>query len=273
MSVPVVVQMGRLRGAWVAVKSFHNTVLTPEFDEVCQRELTICSRLHHPHIVQVCGTVVVNGTPVRIISELMQGSVQDLIKATATTRHYLSFREQIDLLTGTTAGLDYLHQLYPNPYVHGNIHSANVLVTRDMVAKVGDMGASYMTNRTISMGLISHDYVAPERIPKRDGSVARLTCQSDVYSLGVFLLELFTGQHPNRVEMTKRLKEIECNELQGLCTRMTFEDPSKRPFMAECLGLVVKQADTRDYKMLPGRRLVRGHIDGVDVCISDGIYV
>ena len=243
-------------------------------EPLCRRELSICSQLHHPHILQVYGAVMVNGTPLQLVMELMQGSVSDLIEAAHASCHYLSYREQIDLAIGSTAGIAYMHQLQPEPYVHSDIRSSNVMVTRDMVAKVGDLGASHVINSSLSVGPLSIEYVAPERMPRPNGMCARSTCQSDIYSLGVYLIELFNGLLPSPADRNSQLEQIKNDAMIDLCTLMTSTDPSQRPTAQHCFNLLDWQKEKSEYKMPPGRRLVKGHLDGQEkMSLIDHVYV
>ena len=267
------VRAGYWRGVAVAVKTFHDSIMSPQLEPLCRRELFICSQLHHPHIVQVCGAVMVNGNPLQLVMELMQGSVNDLVEAAHKSSHYLSRREQIDVAIGTTAGIVYMHQLRPKPYVHCDIRPTNVMVTRDMVAKVGDLGASHVIQSSLSMGPVSIEYVAPERMPKADGTSTRSTCQSDIYSLGVSLIELFIGVTPIPAHRNKQILSIENGSMQDLCTLMTSVDPSQRPSAQECFDMIQRQKETSAYKERPGRRVVKGHLDGQTMSLVDQLYV
>jgi serine/threonine protein kinase len=219
------------------------------------------------------GAVIVNGTPLQLVMELMQGSIRDLIDAAHASSCYLSYREQIDIATGTIAGIVYMHQLQPNPYVHCDIRSTNVMVTRDMVAKVGDLGASHIINSSLSVGPLSREYVAPERIPGPNGMSTPSTCQSDIYSLGIYLIELFNGILPSPAEKNSQLQQIHDDALVDLCTQMTEKDPSHRPTAHHCFCLLERQTKTTEYKMSFGRRLVKGHLDGQkEMTLIDYVY-
>ena len=255
------------------MKKFHDATMSPHLEPLCRRELSICSQLHHPHIVQVCGAVIVNGTPLQLVMELMQGSISDLIEAAHASSNYLSYREQIDVAIGSTAGIVYMHQLQPNPYVHCDIRSSNVMVTRDMVAKVGDLGASHVIDSSFSVGPLSIEYVAPERMPRSNGKSPKSTCRSDIYSLGVYLIELFTGETPIPEERNSQLERIKNDALMDLCTLMVLVDPAERPSAKDCFSLIERQKETSEYKVLPGRRLVKGHQDGEEKMSLIDFYV
>jgi hypothetical protein len=263
------VRAGYWRGIRVAVKKFHEAIMSPHLEPLCRRELSVCSQLHHPHVVQMYGAVIVNGTPLQLVMELMQGSIRDLIDAAHASSCYLSYREQIDIATGTIAGIVYMHQLQPNPYVHCDIRSTNVMVTRDMVAKVGDLGASHVIDSSLSLGPLSIEYVAPERMPRPDGTSAQSTCESDIYSLGVYLIELFTGEIPIPEERNSQLERIKSDVLVDVCSLMVSLDPSERPSAKDCFIVMERRKETGDYKVLPGRRLVKGHQDREQMSLTD----
>ena len=259
-------------GVDVAVKTFHESLRLPQLVPFFMRELSVCSQLHHPNIVPICGAVMENGTPIQLVMELLQGSLSDLMKAARASRNYLgylSFKEQIDTAGDIAAAIMYMHCLRPKPYVHCDIRSTNVMITPNMVAKVGDLGASHIIDSTKSMGALSPEYVAPERIPGRDGSSARSTCESDVYSLGVTLTELFTGLGPVPADRQNQLHRIHNVDLLEMCRGMVHVQPAERPPARECLDVLVRQKATDAYKMLPGRRVVRGNLEGENMSIID----
>ena len=85
------------------------------------------------------------------------------------------------------------------PVLHGDLRPTNILVSRTMESKIGDLGTPRFANSDLDCGLISLEYLAPERMPSRSGSSNACTAESDLYGLGVTLLELFTSdriRHP-----------------------------------------------------------------------------
>jgi serine/threonine protein kinase len=271
------VHVGFWCGVDVAVKTFHESLRLPQLAPYFMRELSICSQLHHPNVVPICGAVMENNIPIQIVMELLQGSLSDLIKAalikaahaSSNYLRYLSLREQIDVAGNIAAAITYMHQLRPKPYVHCDIRSTNVMVTSTMVAKVGDLGASHVLDSTKSMGALSCEYIAPERMPGHDGSSPRSSRESDVYSLGVTLIELFTGLTPIPDDRKNQLHLIKHVDLLSMCRGMIREKPGERLLALECLDILMKQKAGESYKMLPGRRAVRGNLEGETMSIVD----
>ena len=258
----------------MAVKTFHESLRLPQLVPFFMRELSISSQLHHPNIVPICGAVMEDGIPIQLVMELLQGSLSDLMKAAhahASRRFlgYLSFKEQMDVAADIAAAIMYMHRLRPKPYVHCDIRSTNVMITSTMVAKVGDLGASHVINSTTSMGALSPEYVAPERMPGRYGSSARSSCESDVYSLGVTLTELFTGLGPVPADRKNQIRRIQNVDLLEMCRRMVRDMPAVRPPARECLAILVSQKASAMYKRLPSRRAVRGILEGENMSIVD----
>ncbi|XP_062507338.1 uncharacterized protein LOC134183768 [Corticium candelabrum] len=189
-----------------------------------KKELTAYCQLHHPNIIPVSGVVMSNDMAIRIAMELFQGSLTDLIKVASDSKgepSYLSFREKIDIATDTTAAVMYMHRVRPQFYVHGNIRSANVMITSNMAAKVVALGASHMFNSIASLSALDANYCAPERVGGSDGGSAYSTREADVYSLGVTLTELFTGLQPISSERQCQIERVEHHGLQDLCFKMT----------------------------------------------------
>ena len=217
-----------------------------------------------------------NDMPTQTVMELLQGSLSDLMKAARASKSfccYLSFREQIDVAKDTTAAITYMHRLRPQPYVHCDIRATNVMITRDMVAKVGDLGASHVVNSSTSLGALSPEYCAPEKFPRSDGSSACSTRESDVYSLGVTLTELFTGLSPIPTERRSQIRKINSAALLDMCLRMTHDTPAERPTAEMAFNVLTTQKSTGPYKSIPGRRTVRGNLEGESMNLVDFMHI
>ena len=122
-------------GLGVAVKTFRKEPV--RVDELnisfIQREVSVSSRVHHPIVVFICGAIIANEVPLRIVMELLEGSLKDVIKAALKSR-YLSTREQVDIAVGCLCGVIYLHQMQ-SALIHGDIRSTNILISKTMKPK------------------------------------------------------------------------------------------------------------------------------------------
>ena len=271
----VVVQVGHWCGIAVAVKTFHENLRLPGLAPMCMKELIDCTQLHHPNIVRIYGVVMSNNTPIQIVMELLQGSLSDLMKAARTCKRpqYLSFREQIDIAADITAAIMYMHRLCLQPYVHCDIRTTNVMITRDMVAKVSDLSTSRLINSSTSLGAMSYEYCAPQKMPRSDSSTASSTRESDIYSLGVTLTELFTALSPDPSEREKQIRKIVNPDLLELCLQMTCIKPTERPGAEKFLASLTKQKSTDQYRSIYGRRIVRGNLEDENMSVIDYIQI
>ncbi|KAF5186593.1 Receptor-like protein kinase [Thalictrum thalictroides] len=97
--------------------------------------------------------------------------------------------------TGIVKAMDYLHTGLKKPVVHGNLKSKNVLLDDNYQPYISDFGLHLLLNPTTAQEMLeasaSQGYKAPELIKMRDASV-----ESDIYSLGILLLEILTGRAP-----------------------------------------------------------------------------
>ena len=223
----------------MAVKKFFDMITTPRSSGLFRREVQMCSRMHHPNIMTIYGAVMERGVPFQMVSELLEGSVEEVIDAAHTSDSYLTVFEQLYIAVGMTSGIAYLHQLSPRPYVHSDIRSSNVLVTQDMKVKVGDLGAAHLLASSKSVGPLSSQYLAPERMPRDDGAASHSTLKSDVFSLGVTLIEIFTGRAPIPAERQTQLRALGTRDkLYGLCSKMIAADAASRPSARQCCELL-----------------------------------
>uniref|UniRef100_A0A0E0QQ79 Protein kinase domain-containing protein n=1 Tax=Oryza rufipogon TaxID=4529 RepID=A0A0E0QQ79_ORYRU len=111
----------------------------------------------------------------------------------ALVYEYMSSGNLCDYLRG----LDYLHKGCNLPIIHGDVKTNNILLGRNLKAKIADFGLSKtyhsdsQTHISASIAAGSMGYIDPEYY-----TTGRLTESSDVYSFGVVLLEVTTGEPP-----------------------------------------------------------------------------
>ena len=252
--------IGCWHGIPVAVKKFHSLITTPRTIPAFQREVLTASQLHHPNIVRVCGAVMEDGVPFQIVSELLEGSVSEVIDAAHSSPCYLSHYEQLSIVVQMTSAIAYLHGLHPRPFVHADIRPTNVLVTRDMKVKVADLGAAHLVESSKSARPLSPQYLAPERIPPMLG---RSSLLSDVYSLGVSLIEIFTGVGPIPEERNNQLMLVRSRcRLHLICSRM-ISGERERPTSSECLAVLNREREELSQNGFPAiKRMVKGQFEG-----------
>ncbi len=180
----------RLLNRYVAVK-----ILRPEFTKDAQfienfkRESQAAAGLQHPNIISVYD-VGREGDIHFIVMELIDGRpLSDIIKEQAP----LNYKQAIEITRQVASALSLAHR---NNIIHRDIKPHNIMMTRDGMAKLGDFGiAKAVSDSTLvaetSRIIGSVHYFSPEQA--RGSYVDE---RSDIYSLGIVLYEMLTGQVP-----------------------------------------------------------------------------
>ena len=245
--------MGRWRGCNVAVKTLYEFVRVDLYLRRLEQEISICSKVHHPNVVSLLGVITENALPLRMISELLEASLFDIIVA-ADGR--LSLREQVDVAIGCSSGIYYLHEL---DILHGDIRSTNVVVTSVMKAKICDLAATRFEASLLSAGPMSPEYIAPERSEPGQHN----TKMTDIYSLGVTFIELMTGEQPSPKKRMAQGTTVRHLIIRRLGLAMVDLNRLKRPSAADCLARLEKiEKFDEEYKRCPAKRMVKGKIRG-----------
>jgi len=151
------------------------------------REAESTGRLSHPNIVTIYDAGEEDDLGY-IAMELIEGTP---LSQSARKPNLMPVNEVLLTIATVADALDYAHQ---QGVVHRDIKPANIMLTKDRVVKVMDFGIAKMassskTQTNIVMG--TPTYMSPEQIAgkKVDG-------RSDIFSLGIVLFELLTGQLP-----------------------------------------------------------------------------
>ena len=129
-----------------------------------------------------------------------------------------------------TLALNYLHLWKPQPILHRDVSSANVLLEPSVQgkwkAKLSDYGSANLQENAHTAGPGSPVYSAPEATTPKLHSPAM-----DIYSVGILLVEMATGQFPSSVSFEKeaQIREVKWPLMKDLVYRCTDVDAKSRP--------------------------------------------
>jgi len=173
----------------VAIKLVRVGLDTSFILERFRQERQILASLDHPNIARLLdGGTTEDGIPY-LVMELVDGTPIDQY----CDANNLSISERLQLFRKVCAAVQYAHQWL---VIHRDIKPGNILVTKDGTPKLLDFGiAKILDPAASSEETLAHpltpEYASPEQIQGET-----ITTASDVYSLGVVLYQLLTGQSP-----------------------------------------------------------------------------
>ena len=200
------------------------------------REARAASALNHPNIVTVYEVVWHEETPI-IAMEYVDGRSLRALSGTPQPP-----QQVIEIGLETARGLAAAHA---NGIVHCDIKPENILLRKDGYVKVLDFGLARHVERDAKVGTIGGTlrYMSPEQVRGQPPTPA-----SDVFSLGLVLYELATGQHPFQRDSSAEIIEAILIEravspssknllvpwrLDALIVSMLADDPAARPSAEE----------------------------------------
>ena len=243
------VHEGVYEGKPVAVKKLHRTFLEyarddpEEFMRISsefKRECELLKTLVFPHVVQFVGVFEVGKESERVlVMELLHETLEDALKRKKGSGG-LSEMETGRISFEIALGLRFLHGQNP-PLVHRDLNAKNILLTEDGTAKICDLGMSKF--RPTDLGFLSTKtpgclpYMPPEALGKEPQYTEKL----DIFSFGVLMLQMVTGEEPNSdihgigtvPEVERRKVHIELvpdgHVLKKDILQCLDDDPSKRP--------------------------------------------
>eukprot|EP00249_Psilotum_nudum_P023500 c28897_g1_i2 orf=297-3086(-) len=208
------VYKGRLHHTPVAIKVLKQGSVQglKEF----QQEVELLSHIHHPHMVLLLGACPEKGC--LVYEYLPNGSLEDRLFCRGNTPP-LPWYTRIRIVTEVAIALLFLHSSKPEAFVHRDLKPANILLDHNFVSKIGDVGLAKLVPGIISYSITEYidtfpvgtfAYIDPEY--QRTGVVCP---RSDVYALGIVMLQLLTGLPPVGV-MAKVENALENNILEDV---------------------------------------------------------
>ncbi len=155
-----------------------------------QLERQILGRLEHPNIARLLdGGTTADGLPYFVMEYVEGVSITHFCD-----RHQFDIKERLELFRQICSAVQYAHQ---NLIVHRDLKPSNILVTKDGMPKLLDFGIAKLLNPagfepTVTQArMLTPEYASPEQL-----NGLPITTTSDVFSLGVVLYELLSGQRP-----------------------------------------------------------------------------
>ncbi|KAM5578738.1 hypothetical protein ABKV19_008848 [Rosa sericea] len=162
-----------------------------------QKEVEVLSCIRHPNMVLLLGACPEYGC---LVYEYMaNGSLEDCLFRRCNAQvipWQLRFRIAAEICTG----LLFLHQTKPEPLVHRDLKPGNILLDHNYVSKISDVGLARLVPQSVADSVTQYHmtstagtfcYIDPEY-----QQTGMLVIKSDVYSLGVMLLQLITAKPP-----------------------------------------------------------------------------
>ncbi|CAM6060482.1 unnamed protein product [Sphagnum tenellum] len=192
---------GKWRGSDVAIKRIKASCFAGRPSEQERliadfwREACILGQLHHPNVVAFYGVVRdgPGGTLATVTEYMVNGSLKQVLQKKDRT---IDRRKRLLIAMDAAFGMEYLHG---KNIVHFDMKCENLLVNmRDPhrpVCKVGDLGLSKVKHQTMVSGGVrgTLPWMAPELL---NGNSNMVTEKVDVFSFGIVMWELLTGEEP-----------------------------------------------------------------------------
>ena len=232
-------------GRQVAIKLIKQGFGTKEFVRHFRQEERILAALNHPNIARLYGGAVTkNGLPY-FVMEYVEGDRLDLY----CDKNELSINERIALFRKVCAAVTYAHQRL---VIHRDLKPANIRVTAEGEPKLLDFGIAKLLDPARSpssevtmtfANAMTPEYASPEQVRGET-----MTTSSDIYSLGVVLYKLLTGQSPYRTK-TNRPDEI---------TRAITDQAPERPSTA-----LAKSGAEDSKTKIQNPKSLRGDLDNI----------
>ena len=209
----------------VAVKILRRSFFNSSAGRKFQKERQILARLKHPFIAQLLdGGATVENTPFLVMEYVEGASITQY-----SEEKNLSLAEKLDLFRKVCEAVSFAHR---NLIVHRDLKPDNILINKEGVPKLLDFGiAKLMSENDIKATVTRFQALTPEYASPEQIFGGSITTATDIYSLGVVLYELVTGQKPFAVEETtteRMLRAIRQNDPIKPSQALTGKEAEKK---------------------------------------------
>ncbi|KAJ6817192.1 receptor protein kinase TMK1-like [Iris pallida] len=189
-----VVYKGELHdGTMIAVKRMESGKISNKAFDEFQAEIALLSKVPHRNLVSLLGYSIEGDERLIVYEYMPQGALsKHLFQWRQLRLEPLSWKKRLNIALDVARGMEYLHNLSRQCFIHRDLKSSNILLGDDYRAKVSDFGLVKLApdgKKSVATRLAgTFGYLAPEY-----AVTGKITTKADVFSFGVVLMELITG--------------------------------------------------------------------------------
>ena len=228
----------------VAVKVAHPEILQNETSGAQYRKLffneaKVAGMLKHPNVVSIYDAGV-EGDVCYITMEYIPGG--QTLKNHTQPDTLLPVEDVAQIVFKCAKALDHAHK---KGVIHRDIKPANIMLTDDRDVKVVDFGVAMMTQSDVAgtqvQGYVGSPlYMSPEQVQQDE-----ITTRTDLFSMGVVMYEMLTGQHPFMANSLPAIINRIANEPQAPLSDHRQSIPE---ILARIVGRTLRKDPKRRYK-------------------------
>ncbi|MQL84727.1 hypothetical protein Taro_017242 [Colocasia esculenta] len=216
-------------GSTIAVKRMEAAVISSKALDEFQSEIAVLSKVRHRNLVSLLGYSVESYEKLLVYEYMSQGALsKHLFQWQKVNLEPLSWKRRLNIALDVARGLEYLHNLAHQSFIHRDLKSSNILLDDEYRAKISDFGLVKLApdgkNSVATKLAGTFGYLAPEY-----AVTGKVTTKADVFSFGVVLMELVTGLialDENRSEESQYLASWFFQVKSSKETLMAAVDPS-----------------------------------------------
>ena len=229
---------GEIEDHPVAVKKIHGILQEASHNEGTmdlfdnfKKECALLEKAEHDHVVQFHGAYYDEEShePILVMERMHENLLEYLSK---NRKERISLSRQLQICLEIVQGVHFLHSLVP-PVIHRDLNDKNVMLTKEGLVKVGDLGQSRLKDVNKDYFSTGQPGAVPFMPPEALQDTARYNEKIDTFSVGVLMLEVATQQSP-QVRLTGIGTVSELKRREADLSKL-LEDHPLKPLILECL--------------------------------------